>query len=288
MVIRQKILITGANGQLGNEFRNLSGNWPEYQFIFAGREELPMDDQEKINNYLGEQQPHIIVNCAAYTAVDKAEQADEKAALYAINADAPAILAAYCKENGASFVHISTDYVFDGQGSSPYKEDHPTDPVNQYGASKLAGEQQVMAANPDSIIIRTAWVYSAHGKNFVKTMLRLMKERSEISVVNDQSGTPTYAADLADAIMQIIRSGNREAGIYHYSNEGAITWFDLAVAIGKRVAPACVVHPIPTSQFPTPAKRPAYSVLDKSKIKNTFGVSIPGWEQSLDVCLGKF
>ena len=198
-----------------------------------------------------------------------------------------AIIAKACKENNIQFIHISTDYVFNGTGTVPYKEDDSTDPVNLYGASKLEGEKKVMQNDPGSIIIRTAWVYSEFGKNFVKTMLRLMADKDQISVVSDQSGTPTYAADLAEVILHIISSQQWIPGIYHFSNEGQITWYDFAVAIKELSGSVCKVNPIPTSQYPTPANRPFYSVLDKTKIKTTFHVPGKDWEASLAVCLDK-
>jgi dTDP-4-dehydrorhamnose reductase len=285
MVMRKKIIVTGANGQLGMEIKQLSGAYPVFEFIFATRDEMPLDSPEAIHNFIAKHQPQYFINCAAHTAVDKAES--EKELACKINAEAPGIIAKACKENNVQFIHISTDYVFNGTGSVPYKEDDATDPVNLYGDSKLQGEKKVMQFNPGSIIIRTAWVYSEFGKNFVKTMLRLMADKDQISVVSDQSGTPTYAADLAEAILQIISSQQWTAGIYHFSNEGNITWYDFAVAIKELSASNCKVNPIPTSQYPTPAKRPVYSVLDKSKIKKTFGITIPGWKESLSVCLDK-
>ena len=201
MVVTQKILITGSNGQLGNEFRNIAGTFPQFDFTFLSREDFPLHDFEGVRNFFKEYHPQYLINCAAYTAVDKAEQ--EKDLAFQVNAEAVGVLAGICKGNHTPFIHISTDYVFDGTAIVPYKEDSPTNPQSVYGASKLEGEKQALEFNPDSIIIRTSWVYSEFGKNFVKTMLKLLKEKEEISVVSDQIGSPTYAADLAEAIMQI-------------------------------------------------------------------------------------
>jgi len=283
--MRKKILVTGANGQLGMEIQQLAKTYPLFEFIFTTREEMPLDNPEAIHNLIAKHQPQYFINCAAHTAVDKAES--EKELAYKINAEAPGIIAKACKGNNVQLIHISTDYVFNGTGSVPYKEDDATDPVNLYGDSKLQGEKNVMQFNPGSIIIRTAWVYSEFGKNFVKTMLRLMADKDQISVVSDQSGTPTYAADLAEAILQIISSQQWAPGIYHFSNEGNITWYDFAVAIKELSGSHCKVNPIPTSQYPTPAKRPFYSVLDKTKIRQTFNIPPKDWKASLSVCLQK-
>ena len=281
--MQKKILVTGANGQLGMELQQLSSSYPHFEFIFTTREELSLDDFDDINTFIANHQPHYFINCAAYTAVDKAES--EKALAYKINAEAPAIIATACRKNAVRFIHISTDYVFNGMGKTPYKEDDATDPVNLYGDSKLEGEKKVMLVNPESIIIRTAWVYSEFGKNFVKTMLRLMADKDQINVVSDQSGTPTYAADLAEAILYIISSQQWKTGIYHFSNEGNITWYDFAVAIKELSGSSCKVIPISTAEYPTPAKRPVYSVLDKTKIQQTFGISVKDWKISLAICI---
>ena len=238
MEMQKKILVTGANGQLGMELQQLATAYPSFQFIFTTRREFSLDDFDAINNFITVHQPQYFINCAAYTAVDKAES--EKELAYKINAESAGVIAEACKANNVQLIHISTDYVFNGMGSTPYKEDDATDPVNFYGASKLEGEKKIMQLNPGSIIIRTAWVYSEFGKNFVKTMLRLMADKEQVSVVNDQSGTPTYAADLAEAIVKIISilenptqqsTLKTHGGIYHFSNEGHITWYDFAVAI---------------------------------------------------------
>jgi dTDP-4-dehydrorhamnose reductase len=278
-----KILVTGANGQLGKELKQLSSSFPQFEFQFLTREDLPIHHFELVRNFFNAYHPAYLINCAAYTAVDRAES--EKELAFQVNGEAVGVLAAVCKEKNCRFIHISTDYVFDGTATTPYKEDHPVNPQSVYGASKLEGEQQAFQFNPDSIVIRTAWVYSEFGKNFVKTMLKLMSEREELSVVSDQVGSPTYAADLAAAILHIISSGKWQAGIYNYSNEGVISWYDFAVAIKELAGSNCKVNAIPTSAYSTPAKRPAYSVLDKSKIMATFDLPIPGWRKSLVTCL---
>jgi dTDP-4-dehydrorhamnose reductase len=282
---KQKIIVTGANGQLGRELRELAHTYTDYDFRFLPKEELPIYDSEAVEATIESIQPHFLINCAAYTAVDKAESDKEQAFL--VNAVATGVLAAACYAHGTKFIHISTDYVFDGSSPQAYKEDAKTNPVNTYGASKLEGEMLCMQNNPDAIIVRTAWVYSAFGNNFVKTMLRLMKERSTLNVVSDQVGAPTYAADLANAIMQIISAGKWSPGIYHYSNSGRISWYDFAVAIRDASKLSCAVQPIGTEQYPTPAKRPAYSLLDTNKIRETFGLAIPEWKASLELCLAK-
>lgn len=283
------ILVTGANGQLGNEFRSLAEKYPAYRFVFAGRNELAIDDFKSVTDYFNNNRIGYCINCAAYTAVDKAETEKEKAFL--INADAAGHLAKTCAQHNSRLVHISTDYVFDGKTDKPYKEDDSTNTINTYGASKLKGEQLVMANHPTAIIIRTSWVYSSFGNNFVKTMLRLMKERESLNVVNDQQGSPTYAADLAEAIMQIITIANpvkkEDSNIYHYCDEGVISWYDFAVAIKTLSGSDCIIHPIPTTGYPTPAMRPEYSVLDTRKIKAAFGLRIPSWQESLQQCMSK-
>ncbi len=280
------ILVTGANGQLGKEMQVIAANFPDYNFLFVTKEELPIDDAEAVAKYFESNPIDVCVNCAAYTAVDKAETEIERA--FAVNGEAVCTLASLCKKANALFIHVSTDYVFDGTAASPYKEDNPVNPIAVYGASKLKGEQLALQNNPASIIIRTSWVYSSFGNNFVKTMLRLMKEKESINVVADQKGCPTYAADLANAIMDIINGGDITPGIYNFSNHGIITWYEFAVAIKELSGSKCIVNPIPTSQYPTPAKRPAYSVLDTAKIRSTFNVVIPEWKESLQQCLSKF
>lgn len=289
-----KIFVTGANGQLGRELRVLAEDSPQFDFFFFDRSNLPIEDPDAINAFLTRERPAWLINCAAYTAVDKAES--EKETAFEINADAVGYLANACRRHHTRLIHISTDYVFDGSSAIPLKEADPTGPINTYGASKLEGERQALRDNPEgTLIIRTSWVYSEFGNNFVKTMIRLMKERPVLNVVNDQIGAPTYAADLAAAILHIIGrttatpgqapAGAFTPGIFHYSNEGKISWYDFATTIRDAIGSACTVNPIPTSQYPTPAKRPHYSLLDKTHIQNTYGVSIPDWQPSLLTCL---
>ena len=287
------ILVTGAGGQLGMELWKLSERYPSANFLFATKENLPVDNFNQVKSFFENQQVDYCINCAAYTAVDKAELEKQKAFL--INADAAGNLATVCKAHQAQLIHISTDYVFDGKAKKPYKEEDRIAPVNVYGASKLRGEELVFNNNPSAVVIRTSWLYSSFGSNFVKTMVRIMKEKSSlpedmqsINVVSDQYGSPTYAADLATAIMTIVEAGNNgqaHSGIFNYSNAGATTWYDFARGIKKLADYKCTVNPIHTSEYPTPAKRPRYSVLDTTKIKETFNITIPKWKESLEECL---
>jgi dTDP-4-dehydrorhamnose reductase len=280
----KNILVTGANGQLGKEFCILAPHYPAYHFLFASKEELSIIDPGSVEKYFSENKIDYCFNCAAYTAVDKAEMETESA--FESNGNAVARLASVCKKYGSQFIHISTDYVFNGNATEPYKETNETDPVNIYGASKLLGETAAIKNNPGSIVIRTSWLYSSFGKNFVKTMLRLMNEKDNISVVNDQFGCPTYANDLAQVIMKIITENeNPAAGIYHYCNDGKISWYEFALAIKEISGSNCMVNPVPSSQYPTPAKRPKYSVLDTSKIQQVFKIKIPFWKDSLEKCI---
>lgn len=285
MVMKQKILVTGANGQLGKEIRQLADNYPGYEFIFLGREDLPIHHFEMLRHYFGLYHPAFLINCAAYTAVDRAET--ERDLAFQVNGEAVGVMAAVCKQFATKLIHISTDYVFDGTANRPYKESDPVNPQSVYGASKLEGERQAMLYNPDTLIIRTSWVYSEYGKNFVKTMLKLMAEKEVIQVVNDQLGSPTYAADLAGVILKIIVSYKWEPGIYHYSNEGIISWFDFAAEIAKATGSSCRVNPIPTDAYPTPAKRPSWSVLDHQKIREVYEISARPWKESLHECLAR-
>lgn len=282
------ILVTGANGQVGSELRDLAAQWPAFEFHFATREEIPLDDREKLQAAIQAIRPHWIINCAAYTAVDKSETERELA--MTINGKAPGWIAEKCRDLGAHMIHLSTDYVFHGEAVHPYREDDPVHPVNYYGETKLEGERTVLAALPDAMIVRTAWVYSAHGHNFVKTMLRLMSERKELNVVDDQSGRPTYARDLAATLLHLVEvwpqiNQHPTPHIFHYSNTGAITWFQFAQAIAELSGSNCLVHPIPSSAYPTPAKRPTNSVMNTDKIRTYLPDAIPHWKDSLHQCL---
>lgn len=282
------ILVTGANGQLASEIKNISSNFPGYHFIFTTKEELPIEDVNAVNAFFEKNQIHYCINCAAYTAVDKAESDKENA--YKINGDAVAILAAVCSAHQTKFIHISTDYVYDGSKETVLKEDDAVAPLNVYGWSKLKGEELALNKNPSTIIIRTSWVYSAFGNNFVKTMLRLFREKEEINVVADQYGSPTYAADLAEIIIHLIdemEAGKNFSGIFNYSNEGVINWYEFSLAIKEITNSKCRINPIPSSSYKTPATRPQYSVLDKSKIKTTANIAIPFWKDSLQKCIAR-
>ncbi|MEQ1554128.1 MAG: dTDP-4-dehydrorhamnose reductase [Ferruginibacter sp.] len=285
MSLVKAILITGANGQLGQCFQVLAKYYPQYHFLFTDKNALQIADENAVNVLFEKNKIDVCINCAAYTAVDKAETERELA--IAINATAVGYLARACKKHSTQFIHISTDYVFDGTAIVPYKPTDITKPVNFYGQTKLDGELNAAKENAKSIIIRTAWVYSEFGNNFLKTMMRLMNERENIGVVNDQKGAPTYAADLADAIMQIIEKNNFVSGIYHYSNKGNISWYNFAKEIASQLKTLCIVNPITTSQFPTPAARPKFSVLDSQKIEKTFEIQIPEWKSSLTKCILK-
>jgi dTDP-4-dehydrorhamnose reductase len=284
------VLVTGSNGQLGRCLQQLAPSVPQYHFIFTTHAQLPIEDRDAVNRFFASEPVTWCINCAAYTAVDRAETEPSTAML--INGTAAGFLAAACHINGAGFVQVSTDYVFDGRANRPYLPTDPVNPINVYGASKLLGEQLAMVEHPDCIIVRTSWVYAPFGHNFVKTMLRLMGERASINVVNDQLGRPTYAMDLAAALLHIITSTNDDTdnktpgGIYHFSNGGkAISWYDFAEAIQGIVQSPCMVNAIPTSGYPTPAQRPAYSVLDTTTIEDRFGLAIPYWDEALQRCL---
>jgi dTDP-4-dehydrorhamnose reductase len=275
----KKILVTGATGQLGSELKVLSGKYPQFEWVFADRAQVSLDNLSELESQLETIHPDFILNCGAYTAVDKAETEQELANV--VNHLSVGILSQYAKRHSAKLIHISTDYVFDGTSAVALTEEAITKPINVYGASKRAGELACLEANSDAIIIRTSWVYSRFGNNFVKTMQRLMQERESINVVNDQIGSPTYAADLAQAMMTIVTAKEWIPGVYNYSNEGEISWYDFVLAIKEIGGYTCEVNGIPSSAYPTPAKRPAYSLLDKSKIKKTYGVSVPDYKESL-------
>lgn len=280
---RPLVLVTGANGQLGKELQQLEANWPAFKFLFLSREDLPIHHFELVRNFFKGCKPAVLINCAAYTAVDKAEQ--ERDLAYQINAEAVGVLAAVCAANECRFIHVSTDYVFDGTATCPYKEEDLTAPQSVYGQTKLEGERQALLVNPNAVIIRTSWVYSSFGKNFVKTIIRLLQDKPQISVVQDQLGSPTYAADLANAILQVASSNTWIPGIYNYSNTGIISWFQFAIEIGKLSGLTTPIKGISTAEYPTPAKRPAWSVLDTTKIVATYGVIIKDWKESLGQCM---
>ncbi len=259
----KKILVTGAKGQLGSELSELSSDYSQYEWIFADRTQVTLDNLDLLKTQLNEIRPNIILNCGAYTAVDKAES--EKKLAFTVNHLAVELIAKYAKDNNVKLIHISTDYVFDGTSSVALDEEAQTNPINSYGASKLAGETACLKENPDSIVIRTSWVYSKFGNNFVKTMQRLMNEKDTVNVVNDQVGSPTYAADLAKAMILILEAEKWLPGIYNYSNEGEISWYEFALSIQELGDYNCDVGGIPSSSYPTPAKRPEFSLLDKKK-----------------------
>jgi dTDP-4-dehydrorhamnose reductase len=280
-----KILITGCNGQLGNEMQLLEKDNPQHTYFNTDVAELDITDAAAIEKFVNENEIDGIVNCAAYTAVDKAEDNQELCRL--LNTDAPGYLAAAVGKRGGWMIQISTDYVFDGTNHTPYVETESTCPNSVYGSTKLAGEEAAQKACTNTMIIRTAWLYSTFGNNFVKTMIRLGKEKPELGVIFDQIGTPTYARDLAVAIFSAINQGIIP-GIYHFSNEGVISWFDFTKAIHRLAGiTTCRVRPLHTAEYPTPAARPHYSVLDKTKIKQTYNLEIPYWEESLRECIEK-
>ena len=273
------ILITGCNGQLGTEMRNLSAEHPKHTYFFTDVAELDITNRQAVQDFVRNNAIDLIVNCAAYTNVDKAEEDEATARL--INAQAVENLGVA----GAKVIHISTDYVFSGEDSIPYRESDAVAPRTAYGRTKLEGEQQLLAVCPEAVIIRTAWLYSPYGNNFVKTMLRFGAERDELRVVFDQIGTPTYAADLAAAIYAVIEAPEWHAGIYHFTDEGVCSWFDFTVEILRQAGITCRVLPIRSEEYAYKTPRPHYSVLDKSKIKNTFNINIPYWTDSLAKCL---
>ncbi len=285
--VEKRILVTGANGQLGNEMRTRQAMLQNCKFFFTDIAELDLCDAVAVADFISHHNIQHVVNCAAYTAVDKAE--DDQELCWKVNCEAMENIAK-AAAGKTKVIHVSTDYVFDGKGHRPYAETDPVNPQSVYGKSKLAGEERLMQYCRESIIIRTAWLYSTFGNNFVKTMIRLGKEKESLNVVADQIGTPTYAGDLATAILQIIAWTEEKQtfmpGIYHYSNEGICSWYDFTLKIHEFAGiTTCKVNPISTSEYPTKATRPMYSVLNKTKIKETFGIQIPEWEESLKRCI---
>ncbi len=277
------VLVTGAKGQLGQCIQKQSNHLKEYIFLFEDYDTLDLTKKDQVKKYFEEHRIDWCINCAAYTAVDLAEDESNKA--FSVNAEAVSVLAEQCKKHEIKLIHISTDFVFDGVINEPYTEDALPNPLGAYGESKLKGEQNIIETLKPYFIVRTSWLYSEFGANFMKTMIRLAQERDTLSVVNDQIGTPTYAMDLADVICEIIRQNSESYGLYHYSNEGSISWYDFAKQIFEYAQSNIILKPIPSSDFKTKAIRPKYSVLDKTKIKETFNVEIPFWKDSLKIAL---
>ncbi len=285
-----KILVTGAKGQLGSAIREKAVLFPDFEFIFTDINELDITDWKAVDTFFERELPDFLINCAAYTAVDVAETDDELAEL--LNTRVPAWLGKIGKSRNCRIIHISTDYVFDGTACLPYTEKDLVNPESVYGKTKLNGEIALLKENTEAVIIRTAWLYSPHGNNFVKTMIRLGTERDELKVVYDQIGSPTYAGDLAQAILTVIsktavQKVSWKPGIYHYSNEGVCSWYDFAKAVHEIYGISCHVRPVTTDEYPTPARRPAFSVLNKSKIRRIFDLEIPYWRDSLKTCIGQ-
>lgn len=279
----KKILVTGANGQLGKELRDIAQRYPAFEFLFLSREDMPIHHFELVRRFFSQFKPDFCINCAAYTAVDRAEA--EKDLAHLINAEAVGVLSSVAAAAGCRFIHISTDYVYPGNATIPYMETDEVKPSSVYGKTKLEGEQAALQNDSMALIIRTSWVYSVYGNNFVKTMMRLMKEKTSINVVDDQIGSPTYAADLAECIMKIISYPDWNPGIYNFSNQGTVSWFEFAEEIKRILGSDCVVNPIPTSEYPTPAKRPSFSVMNKDKICSTFNIQLKPWKESLQQCM---
>jgi dTDP-4-dehydrorhamnose reductase len=284
----RNILVTGSNGQLGNSIREIAGSFPQYHFHFTDIDELDITDAQAVKKMVKEHDIRCIINAAAYNAVDRAESEPQVANL--LNAEAVGNLALAAAQADALFIHVSTDYVFDGTSHQPISEDQVPKPISAYARSKYAGEQQALSLNKKTVVVRTSWLYSEYGNNFMKSMIRLGKEREALGVVYDQIGTPTFAADLADALLRLLPEFDKLAQpeIFHYSNEGVASWYDFAVAIHKLAGITCNVKPIRTSEYPLPAPRPMYSVMAKEKIKNSFGITIPYWHESLERCMTKF
>ncbi|TRX70949.1 dTDP-4-dehydrorhamnose reductase [Carboxylicivirga sp. M1479] len=285
-----QILVIGSEGQLGNEIQKLSKDIQEASFVFTSLETLDVTDSNKLDETVRNTNYDYIINCTAYTAVDKAEE-DQNLA-YEINAQALEVIGLASKAINAKVIHVSTDYVFDGCNHKPYIESDTTAPQSVYGKTKLKGEQLLMEKNHNSIVIRTSWLYSSHGNNFVKTMIKLGQERDELGIIFDQIGSPTYAGDLAKSIIHMVKSDIAQsipfiAGIYHYSNEGVASWYDFARTIHKKKGIQCALKPIESKEYPTPAPRPHYSVMNKGKIKKAYQLTIPHWEDSLEHCLAE-
>jgi dTDP-4-dehydrorhamnose reductase len=280
-----KILVLGASGQLGQCLKKVAAERNIDNISFPDESKGNILDMELLKTLFEEEQPTHVINCAAYTAVDKAE--DDVELCRKINKDGALNIARICKDYKATLIHVSTDFVFEGNGHDLLKEDDLAEPVNIYGVTKLEGEQDVISVLPEHFILRTSWLYSEYGNNFVKAMLKFGAERDELNIIADQVGTPTYGIDLAGAILDIIASGNKAYGVYHYSNEGVTSWYDFAMGIFDISGTEVKVNPIPTSQYPTRAVRPKFSVMDKSKIKNVFGIAVPYWRDSLKVCVDR-
>ena len=277
------ILITGSHGQLGNEMQQAAARFPAFRFIYTDVEDLDICDKAALDAFVKANDVNVIVNCAAYTAVDKAE--DDVELCYKINAEAVRNIGEVAHQNGLKVVHVSTDYVFDGTNYMPYSEDQDVSPNTVYGKSKLAGEQALMETCEQAVILRTAWLYSSFGNNFVKTMIKLGTERDSLNVIFDQIGTPTYAADLGDTILKILSHETFSPGMYHFSDEGVCSWYDFTKTIHRIAGITCDVRPIETIDYPARTPRPHYSVLNKAKIKATYGITIPHWEESLERCM---
>ncbi|MBT3935961.1 MAG: dTDP-4-dehydrorhamnose reductase [Bacteroidetes bacterium] len=277
------ILVTGSDGQLGRSIKVIANQYPNFDFIFTDVGQLDITNQDQINQFFHDKRPSYLINCAAYTAVDKAETEIELAKQ--LNVEACRMLANACKEYETTLIHISTDFVFDGQKNQPYIEEDATEPVSAYGKSKLAGEKTIVDKLDDFVIFRTAWLYSEYGHNFVKTIMNKGAELGKLKVVYDQIGTPTYALDLAKAICDVISIPCFSRGIFHFTNEGVISWYDFAKAIVEIADIECEIQPIPSVEFPTPAVRPKYSVLDKTSLKSTYSMQIPYWRDSLKKCI---
>ena len=278
-----KVLVIGSDGQLGLEFQKISNSYDSLSWVFSTIKTLDLVKLDTISSFLNDINPSVIINCAAYTSVDKAETESKLADL--INHKAVDFISRWTSDNNKKLVHISTDYVFDGLSKLPLSENSITNPVNEYGRSKLKGEQVCLKNDPNSIVIRTSWLYSSFGNNFLKTMIELMKKNNSINIVNDQIGSPTYAYDLAKVILKIIMNYKNESGLFHYSNDGEISWFDFARSIKELYNLDCEIIGVSSKEFKTLAKRPEYSLLNKSKIKTTFNLEIPNYKQSLKNCI---